>query len=419
MSNSFERGRQKPYPLVEDGKGYKRLLLSRSQAILNALVNLLASNYEASVVGPNYTIYLKAMATELARITIILEQLGTDISPEEVRSEFLWETVGYLIFLNQQVPDLEFDDESFREFLNKIIEIYFMGSTPEAIRKGVELFTSEEFVVRENFKISDDISEQFGFSLDFDLQAQFPSNPFELDKNIRLLLEIIRPAHTLYRFRYIFGDDVDVVDRVTDDSSWVLSNYYYDDVRFYCEGMAGFASETGRIEMGSTSVLHDDEQDKPLSSVQEGATLLIPEGPNTGRYTVTGHPDSTSVKVFPRFKEPQDPVSYHIEVDRLGRKRERYVEDDLSYQTQGLDRLTVDGGGPYGANVNDTITLTASSNGVDAVYEWDLDGSNDFATGGQSVPFTAPADPGTVFVWVRVTDYRDRKAKQLVAIEVS
>lgn len=420
MANQFDRGKQKPYPLTEGGKGYNRLLLSRSQAILNSLVNLLASNYEASVVGPNYTVYMKAMATELARITIILEQLGTDISPGEVRSEFLWETVGYLVFLNQQIPELEFDDESFREFLERVVEIYFEGSTPEAIRKGIDLFTSDDFVLRENFKDDTlDISDQFGFSIDFELQGTFPSDMFKMDRNIRLLLEIIRPAHTLYRLRFILKDDADIIERITDASEWSMQDYHYDDTRFYCRGMAGFASDTGVIEVGSTSVLTDVEDDKPLQDTKVGVTLLIADGPNTGRYTVIGHPDEDSVRVFPRFKVPEDPVSYQVEVDRLGRKREIYHEDNVSSQFYATDRITVDGGGPYAANTNEEITLTASSNGVDAVFTWDLDSSNQFATEGQSVQFTAPSDPGTVIVWVKVEDYRGRKAKARVEINVS
>lgn len=419
MDNGFERGRQKPYPLVEDGKGYNRLLLSRSQAILNALNNLLASNYESAVVGPNYTLYLKAMATELARITIILDQLGRDVSPEEVRSEFLWDTVGYLVFLNQNVPDLEFDDESFRKFLTKVIEIYFEGSTPEAIRKGVELFTSDTFRIRENFKEDTDISEQFGFGIDFELQGQFPSDLFTLDKNIRLLLEIIRPAHTLYKLRNLFTDTVDIVDSATDASSWAMQDYHYDDVRRYCAGMAGFSSDTGRIDSNSLYVLVDEGVDKPLHNVRENTTLLIPEGPNSGRYTVVGHPTTNSVSIFPRFKVGQDPVSYHVEVDRLGKKKETFRTDALGWQTQSLDRLVVDGEGPYSVASDSTITLEASSNGVGPTFEWDLDGSNQFSTEGVSVPFTAPSTGGTVIVWVRVTDYRGRRAKAPVSIEVS
>jgi len=425
MANGFNNGKQDPYPLVEEGKGSQKLLISRSQAVLNALINLLPSNYESSVVGPNYTVYMKAMATELARITIILERLGTDVSFDEVRSEFLWETVGYLVFLNQQLPDLEFDDESFRDFLKAVIEIYFEGSTPAAIRKGVELFTSEEFTIRENFEDARqegsplDVSDQFGFSLDFDLQAKFPKDVFRFDKNLRLLIEIIRPAHTLYRLRFMFGEDADLLNNVTDEMRMHLRNYYYDDARGYCAGMAGFDSTSGYIELGSLSVLKDDATDKPLASVSEGATLLIETCLNSGRYTVVGHPTSNSIKVFPKFEGAEDPVSYHVEVDRLGRKKELLVEEDVSSQFYDTSRLTVDGGGPYTVTEMTDTTLTASSNGSDVEYVWDLDGDNVYDdASGASVTYTAPSGPAEITVWVKGTDQRGRKAKDSAVIVV-
>jgi len=426
MSNGFENGRQKPYPLIEEGKGYERLLLGRSQAILNALVNLTASNYDSSVVGPNYTVYMKAMATELARISIILEKLGTDVSFEEVRSEFLWQTVGYLVFLNQQIPDLDFDDESFRDFLLAVIDIYFDGSTPEAISKGVALFTDEDFVLRENYIEARkegspfDISDQFGFFLDFELQASFPTDVFELDKNLQLLIEIIRPAHTLYKLRFVFGDDADLVNNVEDAVRFDLENYYYEDTRKYCAGMAGFSSSSGIIAVGALDVLQDTATDKPLDSVASNATLLVPTGVNTGRYTVIGKPDADSLQVFPRFKQAQNPVTYEVEVDRLGAKQEIFVEEDLSTQFYGTSRLTANAGGPYTVAGLADINLTASSNGTDVTYAWDLDGDNVFDDASdQTAVFTAPAGPAEVTVWVRATDFRGRVAKAKAVVTVT
>jgi hypothetical protein len=424
--NGFKNGRQFPYPEIEEGKGYQQLLVSRSQAILNSLINLLPSNYESEIVGPNYTVYMKAMATELARISIILEQVGTDMSFEQVRSEYLWDTVGYLVFVNQQLPDLDFDDESFRKFLLAVIDIYFQGSTPEAIHKGIELFTDEEFVIREVYKEAEkpnsayDISDQFSFFADFELQAQFPKDVFKIDKNLRLLLEIIRPAHTLYRLRFIFDEDADLVNSVDDQVSMHLRDYHYADARFYCEGMAGFESTTGYVD-SNLSILSDDDPTKPLYSVQEGATLVIPTGPSSGRYTVVGHPSSTSVRLFPRMKHKGTNISYQVEIDRLGRKQEiQVVDEDASAQFNSPERLTVDAGGPYTMVQGTTSTLSASSNGKDVTYVWDFDGDNvyDDATGA-SVSYTAPASPGEVVVWVKATDGRGRQAKAKATVTIT
>lgn len=338
MSNSFRNGKQVPFPLVEGGKAYEHDLLSRSQAILNALINLTASNYKSTVLGPNYTIYMKAMATELARITIILETLGKDISPDEVLSEFLWQSVGYLVFLNQKVPELEFDDESFREFLRRIVDIYFEGATPAAIRKGVEMFSTGKFVVRENFKENTkDISTHFGFTIDFELDNAFPPDMFVADRNIRLLLEIIRPAHTLYSLRHVFKEEVPSSDWA-DSSSWFLYDYHYDDARSFCDGLAGFTSASGFVLKSNTSVLYDEDTSKPLHKVNVGATLTIPKGPNAGAYRIkdkgavkdsSGVVTRSWVRTHPRLKEEETDVYYEVEIDSKGRKRELYVEETV------------------------------------------------------------------------------------------
>jgi hypothetical protein len=418
QNNRFQNGRQKPFPLVEDGKSYQQNLQARSQAILNALINLLPSNYESTVIGPEYTVYMKAMATELSRLTFILDQMADSVSFADVRSEFLWETIGYLVFLNQNVPNLEFDDESFRKFLLKIIDIYFKGSTPAAIAEGIALFTDDDFVIRENFQENIfDISDQFGFFVDLELEAQFPPNLFELDANIRLLLEIIRPAHTLYRLRNIFTDGIDITDQVKDAFQWDLYNYYYDDIRKYCDGMAGFSSDTGYILFGTQNTLRDDAPTKPLESVAINATLLIPEGPNSGYYTVLSKANGL-VTVFPSFKSPENPVSYTIEVDRRGTKKEIFIEEDVTAQFYDLERFTVSISGPPTISAFANITLEAFSNGVDVSYAWDINGNNVYSVTGNPINFPAPAAPATLYVWVRATDVRGRIARARFEIEV-
>ena len=323
--DDYKNGRRLPFPIVKKGKNYQNALQSRSQSILNSLQNLLASNYQDTVASTEYSTYLRSMALELGRMTLALENLQDDISFQDVRSEFLYNTIGYVLFLNKNLPDLEWSDESFREFLLKIVEIYFQGATPESVREAVELFTEDDFEIEERFlDPQPDISEQFGFSIEFDLNNAFPDDFFQVQANINLLVDIIKPAHTLYQIRNVFKENYDTTDIVQDTATWTLFNYYYDDLRKYCKGMAGFESSTGQINAGSLDVLTDPSSNKPLKSVQPTAQLVVLTGNNKGFYSVL---DTTTsgIRVEPSFVEAETGVSYKVEVDRLGYKKEHQV----------------------------------------------------------------------------------------------
>jgi len=163
----------------------------------------------------------------------------------KTRSEFLYSIIGYLVFLNNRLPPLEFSDEEFRRFLLSLIKIYFQGSVPASIKDAVGLFVTEDFQVLENFLLTRegasglDISDQFGFQINVETSGTFPPGLFDLQTSIRIVLDIIRPAHTLFRIRFIFRNDYkpnDPLDKILDAMRWRLSNYYYEDLRSYWEG---------------------------------------------------------------------------------------------------------------------------------------------------------------------------------------
>jgi len=233
------------FSIERKGKEYNLRLTQRSQAIFTALLNLLPSNYISAIQGPNYTNELKAVAVELARIELALEDVDLDRDFTRTRSEFLYSMIGYLVFLNNRLPPLEFSDDEFRKFLLALIQIYFQGSVPTSIKDAVALFVSEDFQVLENFLLTRagasglDISDQFGFQINVETTGTFPPGLFNLQASIRIILDIIRPAHTLFRIRFIFKDDYrpnDPIRRILDAMRWRLSNYYYEDYRSYWEG---------------------------------------------------------------------------------------------------------------------------------------------------------------------------------------
>jgi len=239
------------FTIERRGKEWNLRVLQRAQSIFSALLGLLPSNYVSSVQGPNYTLELKAVAVELAKIELAIEDVDLDRDFNHTRSEFLYSVIGYLVFLNGKLPPLEFDDEEFRTFLLNIIRIYFQGSIPDSMRDATALFLEGDFTVVENFLLERagasgfDISDQFGFRVDILTGGSFPTGTFppsifEIQRALKLILDVIRPAHTLFRIRYIFEDEYnpnDPTGRILDEYRWRMADYHYEDFRAYWCGI--------------------------------------------------------------------------------------------------------------------------------------------------------------------------------------
>lgn len=426
--NGYDGERQFPYPVTKSGKGYGAALQSRSTAILSSLQGFLASNYRASIPSPEYATFLRSVATELATLTLTLEALSSDLAFDAVRPEFLYQSFAHFIFRDGDLPDLDLSDEGFRKFLLTIVKIFFQGSTPKSIQDAIELFTSESFVLMENFEqarsptSTKDISDQFGFEVAFDLSGGFPQDVFSLQDNIELLIRLVKPSHTLYRIAHRFqdlytaGNDTGLVQ---DEVSWLLHDRRYQEVRKYCRGMAGWEASTGYIEQTSLFVFRDLEVSSPLQSVAPHTTLHILEGVNEGVYTVLESLSNSEVRISPRFKEAQDLIKYTIEVDRLGSNKEiQVLNEDVSEQFISSVLLQVALDGPYSIASGGTLTANAQSNFVgETTYTWDFTGDNIFtdATGSQASHTYAPGMvPQFVTVQAVTSDGRVKRSREKV-----
>lgn len=240
----------------EDGEEYKVRLTDEANRNLKIFFTLLSSYWLSVIDGPNYARELKAVSIELARLRLALDDVRSDTYYTNTRSEFLFQVLGDAIFpVNATAPDPHLDDLDFRDFLNKILSIYFRGSIPKSMQDAVELLVGKNAEVRiiEYFLEARkpgsgfDISDQFGFGVDIILGSPSDVDVFLADRNIRLLLNIIRPAHTLFRLRFILRDEwigqqnpaIGKFAKITDSLSWVLSNYGYEDFRKFVEGIDG------------------------------------------------------------------------------------------------------------------------------------------------------------------------------------
>lgn len=236
----------------EEGEQYRFRVLSEANTIFGILLTLLSSYWRSSIDGPQYARQIKAMAFEIARIRVNLDDVKLDTEFTTTRSEFIYQNLTSLLFPKSPpgAPNPGLSDLDFRDFLVEVLAVYFQGSIPDSMKKSVELLTKSNVVVKEAFSEARkpgsvfDISDQFTFFVDILMESPSDFDVFLADKNIQILLNIIRPAHTLYRLKYVLRDEyrgnLDEDDfKILDSFRWVLYNYGYEDFRKFCDGIEG------------------------------------------------------------------------------------------------------------------------------------------------------------------------------------
>ena len=230
------------------------------------LINLLSSYWKSTIEGPEYTKHLKALAIELARIRITLSNIFTDIEYKSTRTEFLYQTLTYLMMKNKSI-NTAMSDVEFRDFLVNLLKVYFKGSIPSSIKSAVELITNSEVVITEKFNDKNsDISSEFEF--DVSIKINNVSEGIMSDFSVKTILDIIRPAHTIYRVMFILNDEYigasekdgcSYSDSVIDSLDYKLDAYSYEDFRMNNLGIKG-VDELGR-KVKKTVINEDHSSD--------------------------------------------------------------------------------------------------------------------------------------------------------------
>jgi hypothetical protein len=450
VRNTFiqRTGQQLPNPVPDSGAGYSYALKSRSQAILNSLLSLRASTYRDSTASTEYGKYLRAMSTELGRITLALESVVSDQDWDSLRSEYLYQRLGYLVFREQvgEIPaNLQLDDEGFRNFLLAVVESYLEGSTPESLTRALLLFTSLPIELRENVVDSRrpgspfDISDQFGFRVEVLLGRNVPPELFTLEANLRLLLDLIRPAHTLYRLGFRLSDgaedgggsdgNTESFLPITATSGLSLYNYAYEDLRHDCWGLGPVQRSAGRLVAGW---LRDegDPRTNPLGRVQleAGVTLLQQQYRVVGgQYLVTDRRPlpggGWELKLYPRPEEGDVAVvGYVTELDRRGRSAEQMIvrEDHTTdFSDLGAPLLLTPVGSPLTAGGGTSQMLSAFCATTGAVIQWDLLGDGSYSSEGPTVPWTVPlVPPSTLQLYLRAVLPSGRTRRAVFVVQV-
>lgn len=239
----------------ESGEQYLARLQDETSKNFVILLSLLSSYWKSKIDGPIYARSLKAVSIALSQVRISLDQIYNDNQYNLTRGEFVNQVVQSLVFPDGSI-DSNYSDVGFRDFLVKLVGIYFNGSVPSSIEESVKLITGTDVKIHINYEEARtqnsgfDISDQFGFSVEIALDSPSDVDMFLSDRNIRVILQIIRPAHTLYKIKYVLNDSylgnqaVPYIGprppaKIVDAIHMNLSDYKYQDYRKYVLGVFG------------------------------------------------------------------------------------------------------------------------------------------------------------------------------------
>lgn len=291
---------QNPAPFPLEGQDYNTAFQQLVDKIMVTFLALLPDNYRSQVTGPHYTLQFQAIAEALARIQLVAQQITLDFDHDFTRSEFLYSIIGSLVFPDADETGLPVlaGDVRYRCFLRDMVRLLLTGSKASTVKEGVELVSGLDVTIIERFLAARDpvsaytIDDQFIFDVLVEQNGgtSFPADPFVTQENVILVLEALKPAHTLFEyshlFRDFFGDIIDDTNTITDGGgmSWKMSQYRYDDLRKFCYGAKELSGTDGDVLSGRYMF---SDPSRSFETISVGAVLTIESGANAGIYTVT------------------------------------------------------------------------------------------------------------------------------------
>lgn len=286
---------QNPAPNPISGQAYLTDKDALVQQIMTTFRSVLPSNYVSQTNGPWYSLQFQAMAEQLAEIQISTTEIYKDSLFDFTRTDFLWQVMGSLVFPdspgNPGIPTID-GDTAYREFLHKMVLLLLEGATKASMEGGLEaLDPNVVATITERYLETPPRDPNGAFTIDDQFFVDifidgFPVDPFVLQKNAKLVLSALKPAHVLYGYSNLFRDAFDKIADDTGGLSLDLESYYYDDLRKWCLGAQHI---TGTGDTLSLRTLFTDP-DVSFASVRPGlgCVLIIESGANAGRYRVTG-----------------------------------------------------------------------------------------------------------------------------------
>ena len=140
-----------------------------------------------------------------------------------------------------QIPYID-KDTDYRDFLRAMIVLLLQGTKKAPIQEGVGLLTDAEETVIEKALTATTEGSAWGYddiyTFEVNVESEggtaFPERPFDLEYNISVILDALKPAYTIYEYRHVFREAFGHI--FQDEMIADLDMYEYDDLRKFCGG---------------------------------------------------------------------------------------------------------------------------------------------------------------------------------------
>jgi hypothetical protein len=217
MANMFYDPERLGRRRLPDNKQYRADLQGRSDLLLSAMQDLIASNYPKSP-NTNFGVFYRTLGREFARLQQSMGYINDDGIYTKTRVQFLQQILGERLFLGNEVIPTGYNDASYREYLISIKDAYLKGSSKSSIESSIKDLTGQIVNLKELY-----------------LEARKPDSSYTVIDTHKMIVEVfvdqliasgislstissqldfyinlIRPAHVLYDTKFIWTETFDI-----------------------------------------------------------------------------------------------------------------------------------------------------------------------------------------------------------------
>ena len=200
-----------------DNKAFRKQLSNLASNVLGQMQGLLASNYPKDP-DTNLAVFYKVLAREASRLQLGVNAINDDKQYTLTRPQFLQQILGERLGLGTRIAPVNYDDQSYRNYLLSIKNAYLVGSLTSNIEALASEFTGQTVNIRELYLEAREPNSSLDAATSANMmvvnvlidQLQAGTNIATLSQDLDFFVGLVRPAHVLYDTRFIWTEQIDV-----------------------------------------------------------------------------------------------------------------------------------------------------------------------------------------------------------------